>query len=72
MAVKAVVAMTWFYQNMPTSDVLKAAGDGPLITGEHRKWDLRYSQKRRYLSIFTKNIWFYLLWSPVISNIVVK
>ena len=36
------------------------------ITGGHSKYDLRHTQKTRYLSIFTNRIWCYLLLSPVI------
>ena len=36
-----------------------------LFTGDHTKYDLRYTQKATYFSIFTNNIWSYLLWSPV-------
>ena len=39
-----------------------------IITGDHSKYDLRYTQKPIYSPIFTHNIWsylLYLLWSPV-------
>ena len=38
-----------------------------IITADHSKKDLRYTQKPIYLSIFTYNIWSYLLCPPVIS-----
>ena len=37
------------------------------VTGGHIKQDLRYTQKPIYFSIFTNNIWSYLLWSPVVQ-----
>ena len=37
------------------------------ITGEHSKYDKRYTQKPTYFPIFTNNIWSCLLWSPVIA-----
>ena len=38
------------------------------ITGDPSKQDLRWTQKPIYSSIFTNNIWFYLLSSSVIAN----
>ena len=38
------------------------------ITGDPSKKDLRWTQKPIYSSIFTNNIWFYLLSSSVIEH----
>ena len=40
------------------------------VTGDHNKWDLRYTRKPIYLHFFTNNIWSYLLRFPVVITLV--